>query len=381
MSKAGFNIRIYGAFLVSGIMALVVGSILPYIIEEKGINYSIAGSLLSAFAIGNFAASFINPFVSRLIGRKWCVFLMTSMIPFSFLIMTMLPPIPVMYILMVLIGIGRGSCSIFSNGVINDNNPEKPAAITLLHTVFAVGAFMAPFLTSFLIWLGFGWKSVVYMIIFLWVIADFGYFTMDKQSVHLTESIKNKKIDYYFLRNPDFYIMGFLLFFYLGVENCVNGWFITYFKNTGMMSGTYAANLVSITWIMVMAGRLVTARLSYFWKRKTLLLMNCGGCAFFFLILIFSSNLIMITLAISGLGFFMAGIYPTCISNMGESLQGSTAGMAYLLAMAALGGIIAPKLVGVVADWFGIGVGIGLLGVNIVVMVLLAIANYRRKNK
>ena len=63
-------------------------------------------------------------------------------------------------------------------------------------------------------------------------------------------------------KNSIFYIMGFLLFLYLGLENCVNGWFVTYFKSMDIMSSTYATNLVSVTWIMVMLGRLLTAKIS-----------------------------------------------------------------------------------------------------------------------
>ena len=46
---------------VNGAMVLLVGAILPYLIEEAGISYSVAGGLLSAFAIGNLLASFVNP--------------------------------------------------------------------------------------------------------------------------------------------------------------------------------------------------------------------------------------------------------------------------------------------------------------------------------
>ena len=37
----------YFAFFVNGAMVLLVGAILPYLIEEAGISYSVAGGLLS----------------------------------------------------------------------------------------------------------------------------------------------------------------------------------------------------------------------------------------------------------------------------------------------------------------------------------------------
>lgn len=380
-SQKKLFIPIYSAFFVNGIMALLVGSILPFIIEEKGISFSIAGSLLSAFAIGNFLASFTSPVLCKWIGRKWTVILMTGMIPVCFFILSMLPTVGVMYILMILIGIGRGSCSVFSNAVVNDNSQGKPAAITLLHTTFSVGAFLAPFLTTLVMWMGFDWKAVVYLLIFLWILAVAGYLTIGNEKAQAETKDKSVKTDYTFLKNPDFYIMGFLLFFYLGVENCVNGWFVTYFRNSGIMSDSFANNLVSAVWVMVMAGRLVTARQTLKWERRKMILLNCSATVFFFIMLILTNNLSVITIAIIGLGFFLAGIYPTCISNMGEALKGSTAGISYLLAMAALGGIITPKIVGVAADRFGMSFAIMLLMINVAGMMVLAVINYRKNRK
>lgn len=47
----------YFSFFVTGMMVLMVGAVLPYLIEDAGINYSIAGGFLSTFAIGNLLAA------------------------------------------------------------------------------------------------------------------------------------------------------------------------------------------------------------------------------------------------------------------------------------------------------------------------------------
>ena len=49
--KAKLFIPCYYSFLANGMMALVIGAVMPYLIEEAGINYSVAGGLLSTFAI------------------------------------------------------------------------------------------------------------------------------------------------------------------------------------------------------------------------------------------------------------------------------------------------------------------------------------------
>lgn len=119
----------YFSFFVNGAMVLLVGAILPYIIEEAGINYSVAGGFLSAFAIGNLLASFVNPPMASRIGRKATIVIFSAFIPVMLLVITFLPPVPVIYAAFILIGIGRGSVSIINNAVVNDNSNGRPAAL------------------------------------------------------------------------------------------------------------------------------------------------------------------------------------------------------------------------------------------------------------
>ena len=379
-SKLKLFFPCYFAFFVNGAMVLLVGAILPYLIEEAGINYSVAGGFLSAFAIGNLLASFVNPVLVSRIGRKATIVLMTAMIPVSFMLITMVSSIPVICVAFLLIGIGRGSVSIFNNAIVNDNTNGKPAALNLLHMTFAVGAFLAPFVTSLYIGAGFNWRAIVYTIVAFSAAETIIYAFMELDYNWPKKSEKTGKADNSFFKSIDFYVVGVLLFLYLGLENCVNGWFVTYFKSMGIMSDAFATNLVSITWIMVMLGRLATAQLSSKIGRTKLILINCIATAIFFALLISTKNLVIITIAIVGLGFFLAGVYPTCISSVGSIIKGSTMGMSMFLAIAALGGIITPKIVGMVADRVGMVAAIVILIFNAVGMLVLAVINWVRNN-
>ena len=64
------------------------------------------------------------------------------------------------------------------------------------------------------------------------------------------------------LKNTGFLLAVGALFFYMGLENSVNGWFVTYLKSTGFMSASLATVMVSVTWIMIMIGRIVIASIS-----------------------------------------------------------------------------------------------------------------------
>lgn len=371
----------YYTFYVNGMMVLMVGTILPYLIKEANLSFSIAGGLLSAFAIGNLLASFVNPPIIAKFGRKKTIIVMSFFIPICLIVIMGIPAIPVLYLSFILLGIGRGSVSIFNNTVVNERAEGKSSMLNILHMAFAFGAFLAPFLSSLYISHQLTWRHLGYTIVALFALTIILLFFIPipweegkSEAIKKDQSSANRS----YSKSLDFYVIGLILFFYLGLENCVNGWFITYFKDTGIMSDELATNLVSYTWLAVMMGRLMTAFLSSKVRKKTLILTYCILTTGFFGLLISTTNVNVITLSIVLLGFFFAGIYPTCIANAGAIIKGSPSGMSMLLAIAALGGIIAPQIVGFVADAIGLTGAIGVLLFSTVFMVLFAIINYRR---
>ena len=61
----------YFSFFVNGAMVLLVGAILPYIIEEAGINYSVAGGFFVAvrFSLQQKRPAAGNELLPMLVGR------------------------------------------------------------------------------------------------------------------------------------------------------------------------------------------------------------------------------------------------------------------------------------------------------------------------
>lgn len=396
LNKIKFNLFYpnYFSFLVNGAMVLIIGSILPYLIEEAKINYSTAGLFLSVFAIGNFTASFVYPFLSKIMGRKVAIMFTSIFQPLCLFGISLVPPVPFIVALFFFLGISRGCYSIINNAYLNEKGDGSPFAMNILHASFATGAFLAPSLLALLFKLNFAWRDVLYLICAFTVISIFivsklklspipskNESKVEEKSVVISteaESVVEKSTTPFF-KMPVFWISGFILFFYLGVENCVNGWFVSYFKDTGIMSQTFANELVSFTWASVLIGRITTAIISSKIKQKTLILIDCISAAVFFVLLISTKNLVVITISIIGLGFFLAGIYPTGVSNARNAIKGSDFGTSMFLAISALGGIITPQIVGSVADKIGLVGAIMTLLVNAIMMITLSIMNLKLK--
>lgn len=386
-SKNMTFIRCCYGYAVSGTAVLVVGAILPSIMREADLSYTLAGGMLSMMAVGNMLASFLFPVLVRLMGKRLSITLTSFLVPVSFFLLPRLPGIGILYLLMLACGLARGSITIINNMTVNVISHSSGKALNLLHCSFAAGAFLTPFLTAMMIRAGLGWRSPLYLIMALSFSSALSYATMDYAGAdEISEGDASSDDapageDRTFLKNFYFYCISFLLFFYVGTENCINGWFVTYLQSTGVMTEAYAASMVSVTWLTIMGGRLVCASLSRRFEKSTLTVINAVGSGICFTVLLSASSLVTITAALAGLGFFLAGIYPTCIADAGQYTKGSALGMSILTAISALGGIITPQLIGSAADRMGMAAAFGLLCFNAAVMVLLALINFSKNHR
>ena len=50
----------YGVFIINGMLALSIGSLLPYIRDSRGLEYAFCGMILSLHSVGNLISGFIS---------------------------------------------------------------------------------------------------------------------------------------------------------------------------------------------------------------------------------------------------------------------------------------------------------------------------------
>lgn len=374
----------YYAFFINGVIALIFGAIMPYILSDFNIGYDKGGLLLSIQSAGSLIASTLAGMVVIYFGLKKAAVTLTSMTVIGFVSMLFTKNPAFLLISFFLTGLGRGSISNISNTIVNDVSDGDTAKLNLLHTFFAVGAFMTPFFASWSFNRGYSWQFIIGVISILTIILVLNFSSLkikDEDEVDNKRTEREKASDLKFFKNIDFYLSGGILFFYVGVEYAVNGWIVTYLKDTGLMSTTMAQTILSLLWIVIIFGRLFTAKISKRLDNTNILLASASGTIIFFGIFLTLSNLWGIIFCILGLGFCLAGIYPTTISNVGEVLQGSSLAMGALLGVAGSGGIIMPYITGLVAESRGIGGGMIVISIAVICMFLCTLANKIRKQR
>ena len=58
------------AFLVNGMLAVMTGTIITYLVRDYGISQAAAGRMVAAQSVGNLIMVLLSGFIIQLIGRK-----------------------------------------------------------------------------------------------------------------------------------------------------------------------------------------------------------------------------------------------------------------------------------------------------------------------
>lgn len=362
----------YLAFMLNGVLALSIGSLLPFIREAKGLNYAFAGLIVSLHSVGNLFSSFASGTLSVFLGRKKSILLFNACYAVAYVMILFGNGNLMLALAFLMTGLARGASSNFGNYTVNSIAPGRAGFLNALHAMFSIGAFSFPILLTVLTRTNAdGWVYACYFMIAMGVLSWILYF-MVPISEPVKEKTEKKKNDsgVGFFKEPLFYLCTFTLFFYLCAEQGVIGWLITYFVDTELLSDALSQLMASVLWVMILAGRLTAAALSgKVEKQKLLLVMGVGFVGFFFWLL-FSKSTVPIIIGIMGFGYSMAGIYPTTVSFCGRLIQKYSMAWSFILTLASFGSILMPMIIGRIAESAGIAYGMS----SIVVVVLIDLA-------
>lgn len=373
----------YFAFIINGMLALSIGSLLPFIRDARGLEYAFCGMIVSMHSVGNLVASFVAGALPLLIGRKKSILFFNAFSAISYFIILVSESPVLLMLAFFTTGLARGAASNYCNMKINNLAPGKAWIINGLHAMFAIGAFTFPILLTVLTrnneanWV-YACGFMVVMSIVSWIL----YLLIPEENDKVEKSDR-KDSNMGFFKEPLFYLCIVTLFFYLCAEQGVIGWMVTYFKDSGLLTGTLAQITASVLWIMILAGRLTVAAVSTKIKKEKLLPVMGLGLVAFFVLLISSKSMVWIMIGIMGFGYSMAGIYPTTVSFSGKLIQKYPIAWSFILTIASLGSILMPTVIGAIAENKGIFYGMSSIAAVLVIdlVCIVCLVTYIGKHK
>ncbi|NLB20580.1 MAG: MFS transporter [Clostridium sp.] len=371
---------IFAVFFINGIFIMVIGPLLPMISEVYNLSDTVSGALISSHFVGNLVAAIIAGILPAYLGRKKSIVFLASFVTVGFMLMLVTGNIFVLLIAFLFIGISRGSLSNFNHIMVNEVSDSRASALNFMHSVYAIGAITAPLVVLFSTFVlgANGWRLAIIIVSVMTLISVILLSKMKMKDIKVS---KDKTMNYAFLKSTGFWINAGILFFYLSSEATINGWIVKYFVDANIMTLEYAQVLAAILWGAILVGRLTVAFIGDYLKKQVILLATTLGTLGFYFLLLSTTNITVITIAIIGVGLSMAGIFPTTIANVGKVIKEYPMAMGSIQVIAGVGGILMPIITGALSDRFGILAGMSAIVVALILMVSCVVLLIMRNNK
>lgn len=360
------NVGFY-AFFISGICSISSGIVVSLLQEQLGFGYSLTGTLLSLFSIGNVLAGFATGILPGKIGMKRTVALLSSGFAIGYLIMAGAKWATILIPAFLLVGFGKG-CTINTCTLLVGNNvPNRTKGMNTMHSFYALGALLCPIMISASETVSGRLPMVVIGICAITLWLSFVLTPMEKK-----EEKKSEGSDWSFLKEKKFWVLTGLLFCQLAVEISVTGWMVTYFKDSGILTGAFSAYTVTVMWVATLIARLLFSFVFPIRHAGAAMIKMGIGCSIFYFLMVLAKGPMTAMLLLFVFAFSMAGVNPTAVACAGKMTTVTSMGV--MLPVASIGGILMPWVIGIVAEHISITAGMACDVVPCVGMMLLSMA-------
>lgn len=360
-----------------GLYAAAFGPVLPFIADDLGVSLDTGGLLLTALFLGSIAASAtvaiaLHGHDTRLL-TIWGLGAATAGVG----LLAVAPTWPVALLAGVILGVGDGLVVAALHMLMGLTSRDVPSAMNRLNLFFAFGAIAGP------IWAG----AILAATSERWIVyVGIGAYEALTLLVMLAatgpshERIALPDEEFRLPGNPTAWIMGTVLFLYVGAEFGLGAWVSSYTRETAHAGVFGGAALTAGYWGALALGRIVSGVYFARGREASLLLATAiAGAGVSSLVLALSSGNIAVSAAgVFGAGLCLGPVWPTTVAIASEgALANATAAT---VTMGNAGGLAIPWLQGKVLVGAGPTQGVAVTSALCAVMFgIVAVFRARRK--
>lgn len=383
--KLGVVLNLFYAYMSLGLVLIMLGSILPEMKSDYALSYQVGGALLSVQSVGYVLAGLLAGYLPFVLGIKISFILIQLSVTLGF-VMLLVSGNPVwLLIAMFLIGIGKGGITNYNNLLMNIYSEGNAGPLNILHACFAAGAVIAPLIAMAVT----GWRPAVIIgcvccAASLAFLLPAGFSDKDLETSDASDAPdaadrakdnRKKKVDYGFIKETLFWVTVIICFFYQAVEASFMGWMTSFLIDTGVMAESLAQFTTSVLWMALMAGRLLCSAAAAKFSPRSMILALTLITTGFMAVLLQTKSPAGLIIATAGIGLGMSGMFGTSVSNAGDIFSKYPVCMGFFVFLTSMGAIVAPAIIGSVANTHGMHIGMSTLLVFAACMVAAAITN------
>ncbi|MBN1968329.1 MAG: MFS transporter [Candidatus Delongbacteria bacterium] len=364
--------KFYYLFINIGMMAGLLGPLLPFLAEHSNSTITESGFLISAFATGAIAGSSLLylKFFSLSYSKLAKLFLLVFII--SILLLPEFKSYLFQLVVSFVIGLVQGYLNSGGNSAILSIWGKMAAKkITISHFSYGLGNIIIPIIITSSFYF-FKSDFITFLIISLVVFPSI-FFNLETK-INSFEASENTKQ----LSDNSIYLFYTLFFLYVGLELTFSGWLSTIGIIRDLPS-ELAELLPGIFWFSLTLGRFLLSLLISKFSANRILTISLFALILPFVIIYFDSTILLLTSVFLS-GLFLSVIFPTLytIGNNIYSLEGKRTGNIFIFA--GFGGIAIPPFTGYIIDKFGLSY-FPVVTISILIIFLVFLLSLRNKFK
>ncbi len=347
---------LYLSFVSLGIPAALLGAGWPAMQADTGIPFGYLALIQMLFAGLPILSSYLSGMFMRRFGIARDMILGMALTAASLFLFSFAPSFAMIAGAAILLGFGYGVLNTGLNTFAAEN--YGPHHVNWLHSFWGIGAMGGPLLLSLLLSGGFSWRAgyqaagLIQGALIMALLVSLPLWEREEQASTGEDQAGDRDVsvrDY--LRMEGAAAALLMFFLYGGVEACFGLWGASYLFLVRSMSAADAASWISIFFLSVTAGRMLTGFISFRLSHRAII---TGG------VVIVSTGLILMMLplplhfTLTGIlliGLGSAPVFPTMVhdvpSRFGRRHTGAIMGLQ--MTFAALGNMGLPFLFGFIA--------------------------------
>ena len=368
----------YGLVGFFAFMETVLGPIMPFLRRELDLDYTAASLHFSAFALGAVLLGFFGDRIAGRWGRRAALWGGAFAMAAGALLLVLSPSawgtVPAAFIM----GICGALLLVTSQAVLSDRHGEWSAvALTESNVTASACAIAAPLLVGVSAASGLGWRAalIVPAVALVLLAARFFSRSLDPPPAAAKDDAPSDD------RTLPARYWAFWVLVALGVasEWCVGYWGADFLADGTGLTRPAAATSLTVFFAAMLVGRIASSRLARTLPPAALLGATLCAALLGFPLFWLSPGIIFTLAGLSLTGLGIGGVYPLGVSAAIASAPGNTDAAAARLSIGGGGAIlVAPFVLGALADRVGIGTAFGIVVPMLLAALSLALMAGRR---
>jgi fucose permease len=335
------------AIFVYGMIAAMLGTILPELSERFHLSPSQNGTIASAQALGLILASLcVGPLLDNE-GNKLGMVLGLVFISFALFALPRSPGFRTILLLLFLLGVGGGTLVTAANSLVSDvGAAHRATALNLVNLFFGLGGLATPFIAANLF--KRNWVRLCYTIAFLAVTtlaieiltqmpgpAGTGFILADAGPV---------------LGRPVLFLIGLFLFLYIGCEVGMWNWLVRHLIAQGIPE-SQALNILSLGFALgLLIGRAAILPILSHVPAITVTLIGSSAMAVTTFLALRTNKPAAASVLVFLSGISMAPVFPTTIAIVGDAFPRMTStAIGFVITCGWTGLAVSSRIIGAIA--------------------------------